>query len=175
MGKQSQGLRREVDRIRRDHTRPLDPYGSISLRSSRPRLEKAVAKLREQVEDFKRQVASKLQKELDRSRKQLVESVLPGIKSAPPEALLSSIVGRPTTDQLRRWVEDQLSHFFPSSEKLVADMEVNVSFKGVTYETLNDPKFQEAVRKAFPLVDFDKPFKEFPAARGDPQQEIPAL
>lgn len=37
----------------------------------------------------------------------------------------------------------------------------------LTYETLNDPSFQAAVRNAYPLVDFDKPFKEFPAARGN--------
>lgn len=32
------------------------------------------------------------------------------------------------------------------------------AFKGVTYETLTNPTFQEGVRKAYARGDFDKPF-----------------
>jgi len=175
IGKQAQALRRDVEGIRREHTRPLGSFGSISLRANRPRLEQAIAKIREKVEAFRKEVRARLQKELDHSRKQLVESVLPGLKKAPPDALLSSIVGKPTVDQIRRWIEDQLDRSFPPLDRLVAEMHIKVAFKGVTYETLNDPQFQVAVREAYPLVDFDKPFREFVAARADAQQDIPGL
>lgn len=175
IGKKAQALRREVESIRREHTRALGTFGSIALRANRPRLEKAIAKIREQVETFQKDVRARLQKELDHSQKQLVASVLPGLKKAPPEALLSAIVGKPTVDQLRRWIEDQLARSFPPLDRLVSEMQVKVAFKGVTYETLNDPQFQIAVREAYPLVDFEKPFREFTAARADAQQELPGL
>jgi hypothetical protein len=35
----------------------------------------------------------------------------------------------------------------------------------VTYETLNEPGFEDGLKKAFPLIDWDKPFDEFTAAK----------
>jgi hypothetical protein len=54
---------------------------------------------------------------------------------------------------------------FPQADRLVGNMQIRVAFKGVTYETLTDPSFQDAVRAAYPQVDFDKPFQEYTAAR----------
>ena len=48
-------------------------------------------------------------------------------------------------------------------------MELKVQFRDVTYETLKEDGFAEALKKAYPLVDWDKPYGEFNAAkeRGD--------
>jgi hypothetical protein len=175
LGKRARELRRQMDAIRKEHTRAIGHFGSIGLRANRARLEQALATLKKEVKQFQTTARERLQKEIDRSRKQLVESVLPGLKKAPPEALLSSIVGKPTVDQLRRWIEQQLDRSFPPLDRLIAEMKVTVAFKGVTYETLNDTNFQAAVRKAYPLVDFDKPFREFAAAQGDDQPDLTGL
>jgi hypothetical protein len=47
----------------------------------------------------------------------------------------------------------------------MSDMSLDVQFRDVTYETLNQPGFGEKLREAFPLVNWDKPFEEFDAAR----------
>jgi hypothetical protein len=78
-------------------------------------------------------------------------------------------------DQLRLWIEQELAGAFPPLDRLISEMKVTHAFKGVTYETLNDPTFQAAVRKAYPLVNFDKPFREFIAAPGEPQAEFSGL
>jgi hypothetical protein len=175
LGKQAKELRRRIEEIRKEHTRAVGTFGSIGLRANRARLEQAIETFRKEIDAFRDEARRRLQKEIDQSRKQLVDSVLPGISKSPPEALLSSIVGKPTVDQLRRWIEQQLDRAFPPLDRLVTEMQVKVAFKGVTYETLNDPAFQAAVRKAYPLVDFDKPCKEFPAARGDSQPDLPGV
>jgi hypothetical protein len=174
LGKQAKELRRRIEQIRKEHTRSIGTFGNIGLRANRARLEQAIEVFRKGVDAFREEARSRLQKEIDQSRKQLVESVLPGIRKSPPEALLSSIVGKPTVEQLRRWIEQQLERAFPPLDRLLVEMQVKIAFKGVTYETLNDSAFQAAVREAYPLVDFDKPFKEFPAAPGDLSPVYPA-
>jgi hypothetical protein len=44
-------------------------------------------------------------------------------------------------------------------------MELQVQFRDVTYETLNEDGFVESLRKAYPYVDWDKPYEQFQAAR----------
>jgi hypothetical protein len=43
-------------------------------------------------------------------------------------------------------------------------MTLEVTFKDVTFETLNRPDFLESVKEAFPSVDWDKAYNEFRAA-----------
>jgi len=38
-----------------------------------------------------------------------------------------------------------------------------VSFKDVTFETLNDPEFIERVKEAYREIDWDKPYSAFRA------------
>jgi hypothetical protein len=131
LGKQARELRRRIEEIRREHTRAIGAFGSIGLRANRARLEQAIESFRKDVDAFRDEARRRLQSEIDQSRTQLVESVLPGIRKAPPEALLSSIVGNPTVEQLRRWIEQQLDRAFPPVDRLVTDMQIKVAFKGV--------------------------------------------
>ena len=42
---------------------------------------------------------------------------------------------------------------------------MEVTFRDVTYETLNEDGFSEALSKAYPHVNWDRPFDEFNAAK----------
>jgi hypothetical protein len=175
IGCEAKEIRQAVDKLRKVHTRVLNPYGSITLRSNRQRLESAVVVLQAQVATFAGTVKTRLQKEIDHSRKQLVQSVMPGLKAKPPEALLAGIVGKPTVEQITRWIDRQLDQAFPKVDDIVRDMRMVMTVKAVTYEMLKDPKFQVAVREAYPDVDFDKPFSEFTAARSTLQPKLEGL
>jgi hypothetical protein len=52
---------------------------------------------------------------------------------------------------------------FPAASELIQKMTLEVNFKDVTFETLNHSDFRESVQKAFPDVDWDKPYNEFKA------------
>jgi hypothetical protein len=58
----------------------------------------------------------------------------------------------------------QLDKVFPSARDLVGKMKLEDRYKDVTFETLNQPDFLDAVKQAFPLVDWEKAYSEFKAA-----------
>ena len=43
-------------------------------------------------------------------------------------------------------------------------MQLDIRYKDVTFETLNREDFLDAIKEAFPHVDWDKAYKEFRAA-----------
>jgi hypothetical protein len=91
---------------------------------------------------------------------------LPIIADHPPDELIGQLVSpKPSKEEIRRWLDDQLDRVFPKSEDLIADMRLDVQFRDVTYETLNEPGFGEALRNAYPHVNWDKPDNEFKAAQ----------
>ena len=52
----------------------------------------------------------------------------------------------------------------PKAEKLTNKMALDVRFKDVTFETLNHQEFFEAVKKAYPRVNWEQAYQEFKAA-----------
>jgi hypothetical protein len=138
------------------------------LRSKRGEFAAAVKSLREEILDFQVKVVQRLENEIESSLKKLVEGLLPAMKKAPPEALTGQIVGKPTSDVLRRFLEVELRRVFPAAETLVREMKLEWIPKGVTFETLSDENFQHRVRAQFPYVDWEKPFAEFEAAPATP-------
>ncbi len=67
-------------------------------------------------------------------------------------------------DDLRKWLEEELDSVFPVAEDLLQGMNLEERYKDVTFETLHQKDFLEAVKKAFPKVDWDKAYSEFLAA-----------
>jgi hypothetical protein len=70
----------------------------------------------------------------------------------------------PTDEDARLWLEVELDRVFPRPEALVKKMKLDVRYKDVTFETLNQPDFLELVKTAFPRKDWDKAYAEFRAA-----------
>ncbi len=51
----------------------------------------------------------------------------------------------------------------PDSSRFRLWHSVDVRFKDVTYETLNEEGFLDALRAAYPQIDWNRPFDEFMA------------
>lgn len=82
------------------------------------------------------------------------------------QSLVSQIVNPlPTDDQIRHWLDAEPNKTIPSTSDLMSDMSLDVQFRDVTYETLNQEGFGEKLRQAYPMVDWDKSFDKFDAAR----------
>lgn len=151
----------------RDLTRSLGkPWGRVLLRSTRNRFDERVLEIRAKLEEHKRSVEAKLEEVLADSRKRLIEHFSGLVKAKPPDELLSQITNDPPTDdQINSWLDRELDKTFPKPSDLMSDMSLDVQFRDVTYETLNQAGFGERLREAYPLVNWDKPFDEFDAAR----------
>lgn len=164
VAREATDIDQRVRALRDKYTRSLgDGLGSVILRSKRQAFSAEVKGIREAIEKFQLKVVERLDKELADSRKKLVEGLLPAVKKATPPALQAQVSGKPTVDVLRRYLDDELMRVFPSAQSLIGEMKLELVLKGVTYETLSNPVFQERVRAAFPYENWDKPFREFEA------------
>ena len=172
----SKELRQALDAIRKIYTRSVTPYGVIALRTHRKPLEQAIERVAAQVKAYSEQIKTELDKEISKSRKQLVESFLPALVKKPPKDFEFGLVyggtAKPIKEQVRDWINEQLDKCFPAVDSLLRDMEVRLVIKSVTYEMLKEPKFQKLVRDAYPKMDWNKPFEEFSAAPSSQQATL---
>jgi hypothetical protein len=161
----SKALEGELRQIRDDFTRPLGaPWGRVILRSARAHFDARIEEFRTSLAKHKQQVQANLKDLLDKSREQVIDYYLPLVKQSPPDAIRGRLLFA-DEGSLRRWLEAELARDFPTPESLLTDMKLDVQFRDVTYETLNEEGFSEALANAYPFVDWKKPFDEFNAAK----------
>ncbi len=164
-GVSSAQMEAEVKELR-EQTRSLGkPWGRVLLRSKRPLFDKSVSVIRDKLAEHKKNVQEKLKEVLDDSRNRLIQHFRPLVQKTPPTNLLAQITNdAPTDEQIDMWLDQELDRTFPKAEDLMSEMSLDVQFRDVTYETLNQDGFAEKLRQAYPMVDWDKPFTEFDAA-----------
>jgi hypothetical protein len=160
----SKALEDAMNEIRMNFTRSLGKeHGRIVLKRAKPHLEKRLETFRAELQAHQEQVKKELQGHLNESRKQIVDYYLPRVVASPPDALLGQ-VPEVTHDTARTWLDREINRGFPSADSLIQKMQLDVRYKDMTFETLNQNDFLEAVKKAFPDTDWDKTYKEFLAA-----------
>jgi hypothetical protein len=102
---------------------------------------------------------------LDASRTAIVNYYLPRVITNPPEAFLGQFPSdEPTEEDARKWLIHELDAVFPGAEQLIKEMELDVTYKDLTFEILNRKDFLSRVQQAYPILDWEKPYKEFRAA-----------
>ena len=122
-------------------------------------------KFREKLKKHQENVEEKLQEHIEESRKQVVEYYLPLVMNERPMFVVAGSEGdEPTKDEARVLSDQKLNSTFPTAESLTKKMVLEVRFKDVTFETLNDPDFMKSIKNAFPDLDWEKTHQEFMAA-----------
>lgn len=154
----------KVNELRKTFTPSLgERLGRVMLKHRRPLFDERVETLKAELTTFQAKVKKELQAKLDESRDLVAGYFLPLALKNPPDLLLSRVSGL-NEATAKRWLERELDHAFPKADDLIKEMKLEVQFKDVTWETLNDKDFAQAIRKAFEDVDWDKPFHDFRAA-----------
>ena len=162
----SKALEDDLKKIRDAFTPSLGKiHGRAVLKAAKPLLEDRIKDFRQKLDVHQKQVAAKLQGDLDESRAQVVEYYLPLAMKNPPDAVIGGSMEQPPPQEaFVRWLDRKLEGVFPKAKELIGKMILEVQYKDVTFETLNQPDFIEAVKKAFPDQNWDKVYKEFRAA-----------
>lgn len=150
---------------------PLPGYGTVVLRANKEDFETAVKTLRRYVRRFQRQVEARLQKTIDANREALLTALAPAVIASPPSRWLKWLGKAPKEHVIRAMLDDELAERFGSAHQIVGQMEVSVVYKGVTYESLTDPKFIEVARRRIPRLE--PLHEEFDAARQAPVKVRP--
>jgi len=159
----SEKLEEAINLIRKGFTPSLGKsHGRVVLKNAKPYLEESLVEFRSQLVAHQETVKLDLQTKLDESRQQVVEYYLPLAKANPPKAVIGGSMIQPPPDEVfSKWLSRRLEAAFPKAEALIQKMVLDVQFKDVTFETLNQPDFLIAVKKAFPDENWDKVYNEF--------------
>lgn len=173
----SKVLESKLNELRKNFTPSLGKnHGRVVLKNAKPHLLERLAEFRNKLELHQAKVEKELQNRLDDSRTQVIDYYLPIARDRPPDALLGqSLLGKPNDDDIRAWLKFELDKVFPSAKELVGKMTLEERYKDVTFETLNQADFLDAVRQAFPRVNWDKAYSEFKAAGEANQGNKPKL
>ena len=160
----SKEINDKVNEMRQNFSPSLgERLGRVMLKKNRMLFDARIATLRTELVAFQQRVKSELQGKIDESRKLVAGYFLPIALANPPDMLLARVSELNETT-VNRWLERELDRAFPSAADLIQEMRLDVQFKDVTWETLNDPDYGDALRKAFPDEDWDKPFHDYKAA-----------
>lgn len=161
----SKPLEDALNEIRKNFTPSLGKdHGRVVLKAAKPHLVKRLNEFCERLAWHQTEVEEELQQHLNVSRQQIIDYYVPRVIENPPDALRGGLIGKPTHDDARRWLDDELDRVFPDADSLIQEMKLEVNFKDVTYETLKREDFLASVKEAFPRVDWDRPYNEFKAA-----------
>jgi hypothetical protein len=162
----SKPIEDELNTIRKNLTRSLGKqHGRVLLKAQKPLLEKRLTELQSKLAKFQAEVKEKLQKHLDDSREEIIQYYVPRVLESPPDAFAGQLLtDKPTENDARKWLGRQLDDVFPTAEQLIKKMELNRTYKDVTFETLNREDFLPLIKEAFPDADWEKAYAEFRAA-----------
>ena len=162
----SEKLEDALNKIRKDLTRTLGKnHGRVILKSAKPTFEIRIEKFRAALEEHQKKVEEELQEHINESKKAVVDFYLAIVIQSPPDAVIGqSLSAEPGEDDCRKWLSGCLDRVFPKAEDIIKNMILDVTFKDVTFETLNQKDFLKEVEMAFPGVNWKKAYSEFRAA-----------
>ncbi len=157
----SKVLENSLSDIRKNFTPSLGKdQGRVVLKAAKPHLEERLAKFREELKAHQQKVETELQGQLNESRKQIADYFVPRVVASPPDAMRGQFLKFEEVEA-RIWLDGELNRVFPEANALIQNIQLDVRYKDVTFETLNQKGFLEAVKEAFPHIDWDKAYNEF--------------
>ena len=127
----SRALENSLNDIRKNFTPSLGKdHGRIILKQAKPHFEQRIEILRDQLKDHQKTVRQKLQRKLDKSRKQVVSYYVPQVVENPPDAMRGQFpkIGK---KEAKAWLNSELDRAFPNARDLVKKMQLDVSYKRV--------------------------------------------
>ena len=139
--------------IEKEFTRAAPGFGgSLIERSRKKDFLDRVSAFRPEFDTFRTFVERNFMNVSVKNQAKLHEALLPRIVEVPPADWGPT---RGTSQERKRALSERLSQeletlFGKRQKELVSGMRIDVLFKGVTYECLNDPRFKEVAKKAFP-------------------------
>ncbi len=154
------------EKIANDFLVNLPNFGNVILRSKKEAFEAALDGLQKHIENFQKELETKLQKAIDKNRTALVNALAPAVIAQTPVRWKKFLPSKPSSTDIRKVLDCELTNHFGSAERNLKKIDVSVIFKGVTYETLNDPNFIKIAKKKIPLLDLYEVYEAAKEAQG---------
>lgn len=122
-------------------------FGHIIMRRNRPDFDKRLKLLEAQIQSFSVAVRQELNGKLTEAVKVLAKTLLPRIRDRPPQRYKRLLPGATSDELMLSILENDLSGAFGGSAEIFKP-EFRWVFKDVTYESISDTRFRDALSKA---------------------------
>ena len=157
-------LDKEKAQIVRDYLFVVPNFDTVILRARRTEFDARIEQFRTRLADFKAAAEAQLTDEMKRSIQNLVDYLMP---RAAAKSLAryrkASLNAQVEGDELKAMLAADLADAFGKVDTVFAPS-LTVRFKDVTYESIHDGKFREALDKVMPARTVEKLFREYDAA-----------
>lgn len=145
-------IARQKNDIIKNFVVSLKGYGSIVLRSNKALFEEQVNTLEKNVKQYQIAIEKGLEREINKTKQDLMNALLPRVKNNPPPRWRNRIGVSASEREIRSMLENDLDNAIGTAKQYIQKMSVHKVFKGVTYELLNDEKFVAVANKAIPSL-----------------------
>lgn len=142
----------------------IDGYGKVVLRENKDGFNEDIKNLKKLVEDYQKGIKEKLSAIIEKNTDSLTKQLTPSLKSNLPPGWKKNMDANPTEEMVKNRVNDTIMKAFGTADDYLKEMKVEVIFKNVSYESLQNEEFLAAVKKAFPHIKF--PHEEYDALKG---------
>lgn len=140
--KRTKKIQDSVKRLREKYTLNLTGYGAMCFVSKIPEIEREIQEIQNEIELTKKDLARKINLEIDNSKKALSKALVPVVQNNPPQALRDNLFDskKITVKVARSFVDNQLDKAFITGNSYLADMKLEVRYKNLTLNTLENPE-----------------------------------
>ena len=134
--------------IEKRYLKTITGYGTVIVNTDREAFDKAVRKLREEVEKFRKEAEAKLNEAIQKNCAQVIEELLPKVIATPPQRWMPFLDDRPSEKDLRQLLKTDLKNAFGDASNHLGKIEIRNVYKNITVEMLHDQDFVAAAEKA---------------------------
>ena len=134
--------------IEKKYLKTIKGYGTVIVNTDREAFDKAVKKLREEVEKFQKEADVKLDEAIQKNCAEVIKQLLPNVRKAPPLRWVPFLDSHPSEGDFKRLLSDDLKHAYGDASDHLGKIEVREVYKNITVEMLHDQGFVAAAEKA---------------------------
>ena len=158
-------LVKKLNNTKKNFTCFLDKTSRVILKEKKLEFDNEISEIEKELTEYKKDLVQKLDNEFEKSKQQILEHCVPILQKNPPKKLTYSMPNQYGKEEIRQWVEREVFKMFPKADELCQKMKLEVVYKDITFETLNDKDFISKIKKRFPYHDWDKLYDDYLAAK----------
>lgn len=141
-------IEKDRKKIYEDFLIAVPKHGQLISRARREAFDARIVWFKHRLAQFKQGVSESLDREINRSIQDLSMVLLEGVRKQPPARYLKfSYSSHLTDEQLISEIECDLQQAFDINKFF--DPQINIVFKDLTYETIQDPEFRRVLDQKF--------------------------
>ncbi len=152
--KKLEGLNSRYDEIREKYLYSAGKgHGCVIIKRNEVDFKNEIEQFQKKIRDLTSEMKEDINRKVEATKTKLVDHLFNAVNGNRPKEVKDRIKrasfwnsGQVNEEiEIKRWIDEQLSKVMPTAEKIVSEMKVHVFYKDLTYETLTDDKFRQAL------------------------------